>query len=394
MNINTKEKILLVYSYKSKFWWINMLSYTIILLLSIASFIGSIIYNVLTTSIDNKLTTNLCILFALASIFAVIFWLLYNVSPSTTFAKLKTRSMYMDLCLILFTLMMYSTIGYLAYIILEANFQLIFIKSFVGLIWLSLAIIVLHIIMFVCNMIYLVMQSKLTLTNESDKYIVGSIKWQPNLIYSYWLDKIYFSQKILSKDDSQIVIYDKEGLKTKFLLEEDYNNFFKYTNILKRLTQTVIVVLISILVAFVIMLFATIEYWIKESQLSSQFIAFIWLFWINISILSSCYLWFININDFQMIKKDNENKFIDTYKSIIINYFDANSRLAKINELEFVWLMGVIRKIMLYQEYFIITSEQFQLRNTINNMQYKLKFTYENTSIGQKPNLKIDIYHS
>lgn len=390
---NSKNKFLFVKSYRNWYWWTNLIGWISTIIISVISLgfaINSIIYN-------TNIVDTLSILSVIAMILFSGFWLAYNYDPilkhkDKPLKWLKFKAILADCIFSIFIVEMYFVIGYLAYIILGLDFKIHNIRDFSSVIWLSMVVVFLQIVLFVSSMIYTQYQTKtkkLKDTNNFEQYV---LHWNPTLVYSYFLDKLYFSNISMITDDYIFSIYDKEKINSNSNIARSYEEFFKFKNIFKWFAETAIAGLVAVLFGFSIMLFATIETWIKETSLIPEFIAFIWVYWICITMLLGCCLWFVNVNRFQLIKKDNEKDIINKYNSIVITMYDEYSKLVNIPEWQKVLFTGIIRKIMLYAPYYMTECEEVNI-SFVNksDVYYAFKFKKQFHKLADKPILEVKV---
>lgn len=212
-------------------------------------------------------------------------------------------------------------------------------------------------------------------TNRIDVGNIFTVSWFPNLIYSYWLDKLMFAKSDnFIFNDSDYVIASK--LKSVPVLEDTYNKYAKITNHSKRYLKNWFTVILSFLAALIITSLSSIITWITQSASNIQFETFIFLFWIVLTIISLIYFYFITVNNFQLIKQDDEHELEQEYDSIIISFKN------NINEVNRLYILGLLRKTLLY--YWMPKVDNI-MEFTINNEIYRCILTHE--TVWQKYNI-------
>lgn len=345
--METKQHKFVYESYKTPLWIFTIFLYCGVMVLSIIS-IGLNVNALLHTS--NSANINILILITLLSVILLIttfFWLIYNTSANSKSLKhLKIKSKWLNQILIWIIFLFYVFSIYLTVLFFTLHLSVIEdTPSFSWAIWFNLVVIIISICAYLFNNDYCQSQ------NSVKDYKNGTffINWWPNLIYSYWLDKLQFSKFIFNLSQDQYVVCSSNKLKSIPFATSSYDIFLTQLNHSKRSLQKMYSILMTFWIAAVVMSLASIIVWIVQSHNNLEMDIFMLLFWLGLSAISIIYLWFININNFQIIMSDDESTLINKYDFITFDFKNIPTS-------QHIQLIGLARKILLY--YGLIDNEQ------------------------------------
>lgn len=343
-------------------WRMIFINYSIMVILDLVIFIMSSINLATTQNLSNKFIDGVCLIFSVALIFSNIFWIWYNIADNKSVTYLKRKSKLLDILLGIFIFIWYILILYLSYIFFGIHLQVQTTSQFNVIIWLLNIAGLLQLTSFLWN-IWCFKKQINNIENTSTK---KSYQWWPNLVYSYWLDKIYFSLKYLYKTDTKISIYNAKKIQSNLNLQHEYTDALKKQNWSKTWTQNGSSILFFTLVSSILMIIAAIFYWIYTTKPPIDLISFISIFWLISSCITFWYVHFIGTNNFQMIKEDKEDDISSNYdviefQTLLWNTTDHLQTSWQLSEQELLVLWGFIRKILLYNLQFINSPHTFML---------------------------------
>lgn len=316
----------------------------------VITFLGSIIELIITSVnigtkylMSNDFLNGLCIILSILLMVGSIFWLKYNwVSQTTTFLKLKTKAKILDIFALSYTIIFYIIATYLTYILFGIDLKPSLTPFFNGILWFGASLGILKVISFILNIVFMTNQARIGKNN--------TYYWWPNLVYSYWLDKALFSLRteVDTISYSDVIINNTKLLDSKPNLTRAYYHFFKFKNLTKWLTQNLILVLFLAIASSVAMSSASIYYWVHASEPSAVAIAFIAVIWVILNFIGSVYIIFMSVNQFQLMKLDNETKIVNYYDGIALKFVNYKAK-----EQDLIFWLSILRKYLLYYKPFI-----------------------------------------
>lgn len=351
MNNNSTNIILL--PWKTKYFIATFISYIILFLLGCSCIILSAITITHTTNLGNHLISGISVIFGISIILISGYWYSYNNQKIFSLKQVKRKSILLDAVLTSYIFTLYALMLYITYVSFGINIVFNNTSLINSVIWCCVITGIVQIGVYFLNTITMNKQRYGKKMIAGDKTIFQH-KWWTNLVYSYWLDKIYFSVKELNSIESNgIFMVDQNDLNSHFRANEMYLKTFKYLNIFKRLVQNSFSAIMTTLMSVAVMLIAPIAYWLHKLPPDADFGSFIVIFWIVISAISLIYYHFIITNKFQLIKDDNEKHISNNYRSIKImfkQFIQNNVEAYNIPEAEKLRWLAIIRKYLMYYQ--------------------------------------------
>lgn len=355
-------KLYILFPWLTKSWISLFIIYTILIVLSsINLIIASVDVSKFYTT-DKEFIDPVSIIFDIAVIGISSFWLLYNNISFKSLNYLKRKAIIMDTIFTVHTLLWYLLLVYLSYILAIGVWNVKGDIMFNTNIWLMVTIAIIQCITFYWNIYVMQKQSKSSIYKNKHTKIC---RWWPNLIYSYWLDKAFFSLKFASQKPNRVVIYNKNIINSNETLKENYDKALKIRNIPKGWTQGIVITLYSALVATFLMSIYGLILWDKDFHASADLITCISLFWSMLALTSFGYNNFIT-QQFQLLRQDDESIISSSYDLIKLNFFSLkNDKLIRskkdYSETNILIWLGIIRKILLYRVQFINKVQNYTL---------------------------------
>lgn len=374
LSFEARSKPIFIKSWLTPLWISIIITYSLILIGCIIEIVLSSI-NIITTS-NNTWIGTLCIIFTFLMIFITSYFMYYSfINTKSTFKSLKIKSTILDAILLIYILMFYILTVIWVYLMYGINIKFINNLSSNVVMWFMITLGFIQNIVFIMNKYFMNKQSSLIKHDNKSIYVFA---WWPNLVYSYWLDKAYFSLNTQNYKDNNIFIYNAGFIKSIPLLHRKYNEFFKWKNLFKRLVQNLFTFLFSTLTAAVVVLIASLFFWIHATKPNLDLIVFFVLFWVILSVHSWLYFKFVVLNKFQLIKDDIEDDISKLYDVIKIKF---NQKVKQsINEKFIAYWLGIVRKILLYYSNLNFDGIHEQLINLSldENLYFLIKFTVVN----------------
>lgn len=350
-------------SYKTGYWYRNIINYYFLIGFCIGLMILTIINIGIYPTLSNGLVDVISLVYPISVIAIAIFWISYNRVNyfNATFNNLKMKSKQLDKLLLIYVSILYILIIYMSCLFFGVKIRLILTPLSSAMIWLTCILWIWQSLANLYNKRSINNQSSFNISTDRHVYTT----WWPNLVYSYWLDKAFFSFNNFRYNSHKMVILNKNALNSVPTLKNQYDEFLSKFNYRKTLVQQYFSNLVNVLLGFVVMLLASLAYWIGTSHPSSETIAFFIILWIGFLIICSRLNTFVNNSKFQIINKDNETDINNYYDVITINF---NSYLNKygdplttndIPEEVFVLWLGYLRKWLLYWSSNVIKNHSF-----------------------------------
>lgn len=382
-----KSKLIFISSWMTKLWIGVMFSYIIVLLGCIIEITISSIDMTFAVS-KNYLIDWVCILFAFLTGLISSYFMYYSfINTKSKFKTLKLKSNVLDGILLFYILIFYTLIIFLTYLLFGIKIQTNNTLFFLAVLWFNIAIGVVQSSTFILNKYYMSKQVK-KVKDDENFYL---FKWWPNLVYSYFLDKAYFSYNNIDYESNNMFIRNMLSIRNIPSLYEKYKKYLKKINIFKNLMQGLFSFLFSIIVSAIIMILAALFYWIYATSPSGELKDFLIVFWVILLIHSWLYFKFVVLNKFQLIKDDDETDIINLYDVIKFNFIPKNTN-SKISEEIWAHWLGLIRKVLLYYSVLNFDKEVSQLicLGTEHNSWFELKILSK--VISNQKWLNISIY--
>lgn len=355
MNNNLKQESvdIVLLPWKTKYFIITFAGYIILFLLGCSTIILSSVVIAYTYNIDNQFISGIGVIFGISIIIISIYWYMYNNQKILNLKQVKRKSIILDVILISYIFTLYVLMLYITYISFGINIVFHNTPLMNSMMWCCITSGVTQVLAYMLNVIAMNKQK------YYDKIITGNdvmLKhhWWLNLVYSYWLDRIYFSaMRLNSLNSNNIFMIDQEDLNSHFRANEVYLDTFKYLNIFKGLVQNSFSAIMTTLMSVAVMLIAPIAYWLHKLSSDIDFDSFIIIFWVVVSIISLICYHFIITNKFQLIKSDNEKYISNNYRSIRISFQQLiNSNLISydLSEKDKLRWLAIIRKYLMYHQ--------------------------------------------